>query len=396
MKTPLLIFLLFFGISTLNAQETSKTKPKKRHFLRFNHHLGYVLQTNDFVKGVNASDKPYQFFEASSLEFGKQTTGERLWERLYDLPIYGIGLYTLDFDEGSRELGIPGAIYGFLIGPIKRFPRSGLNFEIGAGFSYNWNPFDKNANPFNKAIGSGNNVYLSGGLHYVWYLSQRWALDAGLMFTHFSNGSTTAPNAGINLVSPKIGLKYNFNKSPLDRTDLTIPVYDPEHEVYVSASFGIRNIKPDSVNTKFNQAEVDKYFPMGNLSVFYQRQLSWKLKLGAGIDFNYDGAVEADIDLFDGVWDETPLKTMEKMSIGILGSLEWVIGDLSVIVQPGFEVMRKEIQGRQPRFYQRLGLKYHIAPNTFMGINIRALNFSRARFIEWNLGYRIKWRKHKN
>jgi len=34
-----------------------------------------------------------------------------------------------------------------------------------------------------------------------------------------------------------------------------------------------------------------------------------------------------------------------------------------------------------------------LIPSVFAGINIRAYDFSVADYIEWNIGYRIKWKK---
>ncbi|MCF6317837.1 MAG: hypothetical protein L3J83_00935, partial [Proteobacteria bacterium] len=42
--------------------------------------------------------------------------------------------------------------------------------------------------------------------------------------------------------------------------------------------------------------------------------------------------------------------------------------------------------------YQRLGIKYHVNKGLFFGINIRAYDFGIADYIEWNMGYRVKWR----
>ena len=84
-----------------------------------------------------------------------------------------------------------------------------------------------------------------------------------------------------------------------------------------------------------------------------------------------------------------------------------------MVVQPGWYVYREEwsvpesptpptednpvgisIPRRKPGpSYQRIGLKYHIFENVFTGINVRAYDFSIADYIEWNIGYRIKWQK---
>ncbi len=57
----------------------------------------------------------------------------------------------------------------------------------------------------------------------------------------------------------------------------------------------------------------------------------------------------------------------------------------------GYYIIRTEFPGEVPKFYQKLGFKYHIWDDYFAGLNIRFYEFSRAGFIEWNIGYRIQW-----
>ncbi|MEN8251945.1 MAG: hypothetical protein ABFS32_23695 [Bacteroidota bacterium] len=77
-----------------------------------------------------------------------------------------------------------------------------------------------------------------------------------------------------------------------------------------------------------------------------------------------------------------------------------------MVIQPGWYLYREawkipdspsegiSIPRRKPgSSYQRVGLKYHMFKDVFVGINIRAYDFSIADFIEWNIGYRIEWRK---
>jgi hypothetical protein len=40
-----------------------------------------------------------------------------------------------------------------------------------------------------------------------------------------------------------------------------------------------------------------------------------------------------------------------------------------------------------------LGVRYDIYRNISLGVNVRAVNFMLAEFLEFNVGYRIKWEK---
>ncbi len=47
---------------------------------------------------------------------------------------------------------------------------------------------------------------------------------------------------------------------------------------------------------------------------------------------------------------------------------------------------RKEVKGRLPKLYQRLGLKYEFLDGVHMGLNVRFNDFSRANNLEFNVG----------
>ena len=115
-------------------------------------------------------------------------------------------------------------------------------------------------------------------------------------------------------------------------------------------------------------------------------------KVGGGLDLSYDGTLSA-VAYVNGVTDEpVELPFGDKIGLGVMGSFEWVIARMSVLLQPGYHVIRKEVKGQTPPLYQRAGVKYHIFPNTFAGIYIKAYNFSVADYIEWTIGHRIKWK----
>ena len=48
--------------------------------------------------------------------------------------------------------------------------------------------------------------------------------------------------------------------------------------------------------------------------------------------------------------------------------------------------------GSFKQFYQRLGVRYEFYKNVSAGVNIRAVNFMMAEFLEFNVGYRLRLR----
>jgi hypothetical protein len=54
--------------------------------------------------------------------------------------------------------------------------------------------------------GSDFNFLVWGGAGATYDLTARWALNAGVRFSHISNGGTDSPNGGLNYVLPFIGI----------------------------------------------------------------------------------------------------------------------------------------------------------------------------------------------
>ena len=73
---------------------------------------GWVLPTNDYVKGENDIYQPITRIYTLSLRYERQTDGSRPWHQLYNYPSYGLGLYIADFNV-KNQLGNPITLYGF-------------------------------------------------------------------------------------------------------------------------------------------------------------------------------------------------------------------------------------------------------------------------------------------
>ena len=53
--------------------------------------------------------------------------------------------------------------------------------------------------------------------------------------------------------------------------------------------------------------------------------------------------------------------------------------------------MLYEVITQPPLIYEKFGLKYHFRNDLFIGLLVRAHNFTVADVIEWNIGYRFRW-----
>jgi len=52
------------------------------------------------------------------------------------------------------------------------------------------------------------NILAAAGVAYE--LSERWKVEAGVLYEHLSNGGQTDPNPSLNLLGPQLGVTYSF------------------------------------------------------------------------------------------------------------------------------------------------------------------------------------------
>ena len=123
-----------------------------------------------------------------------------------------------------------------------------------------------------------------------WEFYRYYDLIFGGHFTHFSNGNTKYPNAGINTTGAKIGVVYNFNRTEEDLSKpLCQPVITrfPRHISYDVVLFGSWRRKCVWVGEK--QIASPNAYPVAGFNFAPMYNLSYKLRVGASLDGVYDG-----------------------------------------------------------------------------------------------------------
>jgi hypothetical protein len=391
------IFYVFIFLSIYffaRAQEDSATNRKPTFWsntaLQVMYQYGHVFATNDFLRGNNVETEKINYYQAFALKFSKQTTGDKLWEQVYDYPYWGLGLYAADF-YNPEEIGVPIAIYGFFDGPFIKWNKLSFNYELSFGAAFHWKSFDPLTNKYNVVIGAGESFLIDAELNFEYNLSNKIDISAGFSLTHFSNGTLKKPNFGINTIAPKITLKYNFyNHLVFHKQE--IPKYIKENEWLISCFGGVKNVIFDSVNTDIIEKYEGVYFPVFGISTSYNRQISYKSKIGLGMTVSYDGSVNAQVTIDNNELDPADSPLLDKIQVSVYPSYELVINKVSLLLQPAVYLYRKKTKSQSPVFHQRIGLKYHVSDNIFIGLTLRDYSYHISDFIEWTLGYRIKWR----
>jgi hypothetical protein len=399
------IFLLMLPLLSITGLARTQQNPplgeeplsRFKHKLGTNAEYGFVMPTNEYLRGEYEGGTVVKNFGSLSVYSGWETRGDRLWHRLYGNPAFGIGIYHSEFGR-PEDLGAPWAVFGYYEGPFKRWEKFSVNYHFRMGISMGWKPFDAETNPYQISLGSSRAIYANLRFDLQYQLSRHINLNAGISFAHFSNGSTVKPNKGINLIAPSLGMNYYFRAETDVPEQITIPAYQDNWEWLAAFTFGQKQVVYDTTNSP---KEIDRKYIAVDYNIFgltstLYRQVSHKSKIGAGFDLLYDESINASLDIQNGEVVQNTARFADQIAIGIYPSYELVVNNLSFLVQGGGYIIREKRPGQIPAFYQRLGMKYHIFKNLFVGINIKAYNMKVADFIEWNAGYRLKWTGRTN
>ena len=300
----------------------------------------------------------------------------------------------------KKQLGDPISFYVFQGARIARFnPCLSLNYEWNFGLSAGWKPYDNDYNSYNGAVGSRMNAYINTGIYLNWAFSRYFDLIIGGDFTHFSNGNTKFPNAGVNTTGAKIGLVYNFNRTEEELTKSllrpAIPRF-PRHISYDLVLFGSWRRKGVYIGDGRQIASPGSY-PVAGFNFAPMYNLGYKFRVGASLDGVYDGSANVYTYMEDYIVDSngngTPpprqfLKPgiQHQLSLGVSGRAEYVMPYFTIGVGIGANVLgRGDLRG----LYQILALKIGITRSTFLHIGYNLQNFQTPNYLMLGLGFRF-------
>ena len=390
-KAYTLLIFSFLTSSILCGMEsnTDSTKVNSHISFRLSYGLMKVIPTNDFLRTENKTGQPITRGNNIATEIIIQTNGKKDWHQLYNFPKFGFGVQYLWFPQ-TDEIGSPVAFYSFLDGPIKRWGNAQLDWSFNFGGAIGWNEYDEISNPNNVLLGSTFSLYAHLGLVYHQNITKKIGLEARLGFSHGSNGALKMPNFGINLLDPRIGITYNLEDEKPNLKPHELKPFVGHNEISLTYAMGTKQIDVSGSDSINQERFGGQNFSVYNFVLLYQRQISRRSKIGAGIDFTMDPADNAN-GLVVGDNNSTyPPSFEETAKLALVLSYELSIGKLSLILQPNFYFYRTK-HDPKPFFYQRIGTRYDIYKGFYLGASLRAVNFGQADWIELSAGYKIKF-----
>ena len=362
------------------------------HGLRVEGRPEYIFPTSSFLKGENAEGRIIRGAFSTHVKYLFRYCPGSIDERIYGDVYQGVGLGFYNFGE-SRQLGNPVAFYLFQGARISSLaPWLSLYYEWNFGLSAGWKPYDSYYNSYNTMIGSKVNAYINANFYLRWRLSPRVSLLSGLTVSHFSNGNTKIPNAGLNTIGGNIGLECNFYrkddlKSLERKVALTTQPFR-RHFTYDFVFFGSWHDRLVKTSDGFSPSP--EAYPVFGFNFTPMYNLNYKFRLGVSLDGTFDGGanlytegdVYGKVDKSDIV--RPPLG--DQFALGLSGRVEYVMPFFVVGVGIGANVIGKNDLNM---FYQLLTLKIALSRAVFLHVGYQLSKFKDPNNLMLGIGYRF-------
>lgn len=363
------------------------------HRIGFDLRPAYLAPTNRYLRGENEKGKPIARAFSAHLKYAFQFHPHSYEGRMFSGAYQGIGISYNAFGE-PRQLGNPIAVYLFQGSPIIRFsPKLSLNYEWNFGIACGWKPYDYEANPYNRVIGSKVNAYLNTNFYLDYQLAHEWKLAAGIDFTHYSNGNTSFPNAGINTIGARIGIIRTFtpaSASETSRTLSSLPAFR-RHFSYDLIFFGSWRRKGIILEDR-GIASPEKYPVLGfNFAPMYN--FHPRFRGGISLDGIYDSSASAYVKENGTNENGEPNLTVlspprrYQYALGLSARAELVMPYFSVNIGIGANAIYRSHDFKG--CYQVLALKLSLTRNAFLHIGYNLQNFQDPNYLMLGIGYRF-------
>ena len=383
------IFLILLLSNTLLfSQDNDSIKPQRWAFSA-GAEYGGIIPTNESLNFYR-----HKAYTGYNFQFLKQTDGSREWEKLYNYPQIGIGVFALDFLKG-RDMGSPYGIYGIYNAKINQWNRLKWMYGINFGISFNSNVHDFDKQFYNISIGAETNMFISAGTGLYYELGEHFDLGLNVKYNHLSNGSTKVPNKGLNMASGQLSLIYYPERVKSVKSDT---IYQPseKHNTLELSVFGGRK---DTFYQGDNRDDIKLYdgyeYNVYGADLLYMHQYSEKSAYGLGVGVNYDGEYNHQGYVVDSTLFSKKRFSHDRLLISIVPTYRMMIGKLYVTVGAGVYPFKTTRRYDNNIIFQKIALQYQITDRLFASFGIRAYNFHVADFLEWRLGYTISKKKNR-
>ena len=206
-----------------------------------------------------------------------------------------------------------------------------------------------------------------------------FGFQSGLLFTHFSNGSTKSPNTGINTLAINAGIIYDV------QPDFT---RHPKREIDNSGEKIKYNF---TARTGCNETFVNAGLkPFLHLGFHIDKKINKKSALQLGTDFFINESRREYINYSRIAYqlDKKPVpENVDYKRAGLFIGHELFINKFSIETQIGHYVYQPVVL-EDEGLYARLGIKYYFTENLFSSFHVKT-HYFQAENLEIGLGLRL-------
>ncbi|MBD5189167.1 MAG: acyloxyacyl hydrolase [Bacteroidales bacterium] len=314
--------------------------------------------------------------------------------RLYPGVTQGVGAGVNIFDH-SKSIGTPVSLYLFQTAPILNITdRISLDYEWNFGASMGWKPCDGRTASSNLIVGSRMNAYINLGIGLRWKLSNAFSLMAGLDLTHFSDGNTSFPNPGVNLLGLRLGISRVFgpeNNSTPFRRDSTFKSDNVSFDLTAYGAWRKRVYRggetPVLLGGHYAVAGLN-FAPMWDVAPYFRTGLSADFQWDQSSDlrhYHVSGTTSEDISFA-----RPPF--FSQLSVGLSARAELVMPIFSVNVGIGYNFIGPE---ESRASYQMANLKVYLTRSLYLNIGYQLQNFQRQNNLMLGVGYTLRSNREK-
>jgi len=235
---------------------------------------GDIIRHRDYLNYT----QPSQIW-GLELQYDVQQDTLNPWKKYWGYPELSHHLHVASFNN-KNELGFAIGYFPTLKFDIFKIHNFIFSYRMGTGLSYFNRPYEVVSNPNNNAIGSHFNMIISASFEATYHLKNRLSFFISPQFYHYSNAASKIPNAGINTITFRAGVKGQLNHRKEIFYKKRIKNFPSQkvigHEINVGIGFRQINI-PNGLLYKVPQLA---YFVHYNRSAYF--------RLVGGLQFEYN------------------------------------------------------------------------------------------------------------
>lgn len=389
-----LILLLAVGVPVV-ASDTVPSGFSRRAEWRVGAEVSpaWVIPTNGFLRGDNPEDKKIKAALSGDVRadfsFAPSTREGMLYKGLYQGLALGFNSYF-----SKSLLGNPVSAYVYQGAPFARFSKSlWLGYEWQFGAAFGWRHFNSQM-PDNKAcVSTAVTAHMAVGVKLHYMVSDRWQLSAGVMARHYSNGNTSWPNAGVNVVAASVGVGYVINpkQEVTAECDNTIcERADKPRWNYDIAAYGAWRKRIVLIEESSDPVLCPGKFGILGLQFSPMRQFNRWVAVGPSLDLQWDESAGLAPYWVNGTYGNyikfrrPPFG--KQLSVGLSAHAELTMPIFSINGGIGYEIINPK---GDKAFYQSLTLKMFMSRNVFLNAGYRLGRFQDPQNLMLGIGVRL-------